>query len=245
MTTIQDGPTKDQDKKVRTDLSESRLRLLTATLGVVTALITAAATIFGINWKQSEKDADTAVGKADASSARIQQLQRENSDLQSQLAGTQQELDELKASPSASAAAPAGDVVYLDGLSPTYSTFEPTSATVRGVSYEHAFATPVGCVAFDNGERSSAEYAISAKKLVRFRATILLSDDVGDLTVLDYYLRVNGTPVAQGHVEPGKVVTIDRTVKEEARTVTFGFTSDGCPLKRGEGIWADARLSRS
>jgi hypothetical protein len=245
MTTIHNGPAKEQDTKARVDLRENRLKVIAAALSMMTALITAVAATLGIFWKQSAKDADAALGKADASSVRIQQLQQENAELETRLAAAQQALGELQASPTASAEAPADDVVYLDGLSPNESDFKPTSATVRGVSYGHALATPVGCKPYTNHQLSSVDYAISAKKLVRFRATVLLSEDVGDQTALEYFVRVNGTIVEQGSVEPGKVVNIDRTVKQEASTVRFSFASDDCPLERGEAIWANARLSRS
>jgi hypothetical protein len=245
MTAIQDSPTKDPDKRTRTDLTESHLKVLAAALTAVTALVGLTATFFGINWKQSEKNESAALGKADASSALIEKLKRENTDLQNRLTAAQEALDQAKSSPSASADAPTEDVVYLDELSPNGSDFKSAPATVRGVSYEHALTTPVGCEGFYSAQQSSTDYAISAKKLVRFRADVMLSDDVGDLTVLDFYVRINGETVKQGSVEPGKAVTIDRTVKAEVRTVTFGFTSDDCPLRRGEGILANARLSRS
>ncbi|MEJ3749054.1 hypothetical protein WEI85_38040 [Actinomycetes bacterium KLBMP 9797] len=94
MAMAEDPHLRYQQQKARADRGESRVKLLTAVVTLITAIAGALGVFSGV----SAKKADTATDKADASSAEVKRLEKLNSDLQSQLASTQQKLNELKAS---------------------------------------------------------------------------------------------------------------------------------------------------
>jgi hypothetical protein len=235
MTTIEQKPAAEDAKKARAERRNNRIVALTSLFGLATAIVT-----LGVKLVEATADADKATSRANAYSAKVEQLQDNNDDLQRKLNEARRAI-QASQSPSVTETPATPGTVYLSELQPVRGSFSPTEITVRGVPQTNAIASPFRCIF---PYRWTAEYKIAQPKLTRFRATVMLDDEATEGLLMHYFVRINGEVVQSGDIKYGAPAKINKRVPEMTE-VTVGFSTEHCYDLDGQGVYADARLSTS